>query len=86
MLLMLHHCETGLVAALKYLVRSELRHRVLQLAKLGLLPRALSVPLVAAFAQPFEGDITVGEGDIREGAIAVQYCQGVYRYTLKHLG
>ena len=50
---------SGFFGTLKYLFRSELRHRILQLAQLSLLPRSLSAPLLAAFAQAFEGDVTV---------------------------
>lgn len=48
----------GFLSKLKYLMRTELRHRVLQLSTLGMLPRALGF-LTSAFAQPFEGDITI---------------------------
>ncbi len=59
MLLLLDSSNSSSVwSKLKYLVRTELRHRVLQLAHLGLLPRVLGF-LVSAFAQPFEGDITI---------------------------
>lgn len=57
MLLMLHPTQ-GLLGKLKYLLRTELRHRVLQLAHLGLLPRLMGWTM-SAFAQPFEGDITI---------------------------
>lgn len=42
----------------QYLIRTELRHRVLQLSVIGALPRFLGF-LTSAFAQPFEGDITI---------------------------
>ncbi len=48
----------GVLGSLKYLIRSELRHRTLQLVHLGILPRFLGW-MVPAFAQPFQGDITV---------------------------
>ncbi len=59
MLLLLDSCnQASFWSKAKYLVRSELRHRVLQLARLGLLPRFLGF-MTSAFAQPFEGDITI---------------------------
>jgi TAG lipase/steryl ester hydrolase/phospholipase A2/LPA acyltransferase len=59
MLLLLDSSNSPTIwSKLKYLIRTELRHRVLQLAHLGLLPRAFGF-LISAFAQPFEGDITI---------------------------
>lgn len=58
MLFLLDRSNEGLLAKIKYLVRSELSHRLLQLLQLNLLPRALGF-LSSAFAQPFEGDITI---------------------------
>jgi hypothetical protein len=46
--------QTGILANIKYLIRTELRHRVLQLVHLNLIPRMFNW-LIPAFAQPFQG-------------------------------
>lgn len=59
MLLLLSPTNTqGWMAKVKFIIRTELRHRVTQLSHLGWLPGFLSW-MAPAFVQPFAGDITI---------------------------
>lgn len=54
--------NTGVLPRVKYLVKSELKHRLMQLAEAGLVPRFLRsifAVLPAVVSQKYEGDITI---------------------------